>query len=92
MQIQEQLLENIQLIQAVHAVYHEILDVQHKDAMRRRWTKSEDDLLCLAIHIFGSDDLTKLSSVVLSKSEKQIYFRLRYINANENVLSSILNQ
>ncbi|CAL6024274.1 SANT/Myb_domain [Hexamita inflata] len=50
---------------------------------RQHWTCTEDQLLnqC-AIQLFGTHDLEKLRKILVSKTKKQIYYRIRYIVEN----------
>ncbi|CAL6055878.1 SANT/Myb_domain [Hexamita inflata] len=82
--IQQQLILNISLTQAIHAINHQIVELQFQAAkiQRKHWTQFEDRLLSTAVSVFGTEDLEKLRQVVLSKTKKQIYFRLRYMLEN----------
>ncbi|CAL6117030.1 Homeobox-like_domain superfamily [Hexamita inflata] len=79
--VAEQLKENIALLQAIHEANHKIveLEFQHDRAQRVRWTAQEDALLRYSAGAFGSD-LAKIQAVMVSKTKKQIYFRILYQN------------
>ncbi|CAL5986038.1 SANT/Myb_domain [Hexamita inflata] len=85
--ITKQLVENIALLQEVHQLNHQIEEIQFScmPTQRKRWTKTEDQLLYQAVMVFGPQNLEHLSNVVLSKTPTQIYFRVRYIINNPAV-------
>ncbi|CAL6092975.1 SANT/Myb_domain [Hexamita inflata] len=82
--VAEQLKENIALLQAIHEANHKIveLEFQHDRAQRVRWTAQEDALLRYSAGAFGSD-LAKIQAVMVSKTKKQIYFRILYQNRQQ---------
>ncbi|CAL6099423.1 SANT/Myb_domain [Hexamita inflata] len=82
--VAEQLRENIALLQAIHEANHKIveLEFQHDRAQRVRWTAQEDALLRYSAGAFGSD-LAKIQAVMVSKTKKQIYFRILYQNRQQ---------
>ncbi|CAL6022621.1 Hypothetical_protein [Hexamita inflata] len=82
--VAEQLKENIALLQAIHEANHKIveLEFQHDRAQRVRWTAQEDALLRYSAGAFGSD-LVKIQAVMVSKTKKQIYFRILYQNRQQ---------
>ncbi|CAL6033492.1 SANT/Myb_domain [Hexamita inflata] len=81
------LIENICLIQAIHELNHQIVDLQFNciQKYRHHWTNSEDQLLDRAISLFGTQDLEKLRKILISKTKQQIYSRIRYIAENPHM-------
>ncbi|CAL6063798.1 SANT/Myb_domain [Hexamita inflata] len=84
MKFRNALKDNICLIQAIHELNHQIVDMQFNciQKYRQHWTCIEDQLLNQAIQLFGSHDLEKLRKILVSKTKKQIYQRIRYITEN----------
>ncbi|CAL6096983.1 SLIDE_domain [Hexamita inflata] len=79
-----QIIDNIVITQAIHKINHDILNLQFKSLqnVRKQWTKEEDALLIQATMLFGVHNLDRLQLIVISKTKKQIYFRIRYIIEN----------
>lgn len=90
MSIQQQLVENIALLQEIHSITHLIDNLEYScvPTQRKRWTKSEDELLSQAVMVFGPRHLDKLTRVVMSKSREQVYFRVRYLGQHPDVYSA----
>ncbi|CAL6024224.1 SANT/Myb_domain [Hexamita inflata] len=84
MKVRNILKDNICLIQVIHELNHQIVDLQFNcvQKYRQHWTCSEDQLLNQAIQLFGIHDLEKLRKILVSKTKKQIYYRIRYIAEN----------
>ncbi|CAL6063754.1 SANT/Myb_domain [Hexamita inflata] len=87
MKVRNVLKDNICLIQAIHELNHQIVDLQFNcvQKYRQHWTCTEDQLLNQAIQLFGSHDLEKLRKILISKTKQQIYSRIRYIAENPHL-------
>ncbi|CAL6078306.1 SANT/Myb_domain [Hexamita inflata] len=83
-QINALLKKNIETIHQIHKCHHMLKQRQMKELIRERerWTQHEDELLQLAVHHFGNTSYKKIQRMLVSKSTKQIYFRLRYLQKN----------
>ncbi|CAL5973541.1 Homeobox-like_domain superfamily [Hexamita inflata] len=51
---------------------------QQNKRLRDKWSKEDDQLMDIAILIFG-ENICAISQVVISKSQAQVYQRLRYL-------------
>ncbi|CAL6008870.1 SANT/Myb_domain [Hexamita inflata] len=84
MQATQLLIENCELLQDIHRHLH-CIDEQ-KNYQRRyhhqKWTSEEDQLMDVAILLFGQN-YRAISKVVASKSSAQVYQRLRYLRDRE---------
>ncbi|CAL6033486.1 SANT/Myb_domain [Hexamita inflata] len=87
MKVRNALKDNICLIHAIHELNHQIVDLQFNciQKYRQHWTCTEDQLLNQAIQLFGSHNLEKLRKILVSKTKKQIYQRIRYIIENPQI-------
>ncbi|CAL5974938.1 Homeobox-like_domain superfamily [Hexamita inflata] len=72
------------LLQAIHECNHNILQLEYKlnEAQRIRWTQQEDALLKYSCDVFHND-LNKIAGLIMSKTKKQIYFRVLYLNKHD---------
>ncbi|CAL6013320.1 SANT/Myb_domain [Hexamita inflata] len=81
-QISAALVSNIQLMQEIHSYAHKIQKAKYSVPIKLRWTQEETDLLEQAIQMFGHN-ITKIQQVLVSKTSKQIYFRMHYLNVKQ---------
>ncbi|CAL5974586.1 SANT/Myb_domain [Hexamita inflata] len=81
-QISAALVSNIQLMQEIHGYAHKIQKAKYSAPVKLRWTQEETDLLEQAIQMFGHN-ITKIQQVLVSKTSKQIYFRMHYLNVKQ---------
>ncbi|CAL6013316.1 SANT/Myb_domain [Hexamita inflata] len=69
---------NIQLLQQVHDYVHQIQQLKYSSSAKLRWTAQENQLLEYALQAFGAD-IKRIQQMIISKTAKQIYFRIHYI-------------
>ncbi|CAL6061555.1 SANT/Myb_domain [Hexamita inflata] len=89
-QISAALVSNIQLMQEIHGYTHKIQKAKYTAPVKLRWTQEETDLLERAIQMFGHD-ITRIQRVLVSKTSKQIYFRMHYLNVKQQKFTFVNN-
>ncbi|CAL6016291.1 SANT/Myb_domain [Hexamita inflata] len=79
---------NLLLLQSIHTVQHQISLHRNKLFVyqRARWSSDEEQLLQSLLAQFGTSDLKRVANVMLSKTQKQIYYKV-YQQAQARALS-----
>ncbi|CAL6086627.1 Homeobox-like_domain superfamily [Hexamita inflata] len=72
---------NYIVLNQIHQYIHAIKAIKNK-RNQDQWSQEEDQLMNIAIQIYGKN-ITVISYVLISKSEAQIYQRLRYLRERQ---------
>ncbi|CAL6078320.1 SANT/Myb_domain [Hexamita inflata] len=70
---------NVLLLQNIHTVYHQISLHRCKLFVyqRERWSLDEEQLLQNLLTQFGKEDLKRISQIMISKTQRQVYHRVK---------------
>ncbi|CAL6047990.1 SANT/Myb_domain [Hexamita inflata] len=78
---------NVLLLQNIHTVQHQIS--QHRCKLyvyqRERWSLDEEQLLQNLLAQFGKEDLKRISQIMISKTQRQIYHKV-YSRASQSII------
>ncbi|CAL6016289.1 SANT/Myb_domain [Hexamita inflata] len=78
---------NVLLLQNIHTVQHQISLHRCKLYVyqRERWSLDEEQLLQNLLAQFGKEDLKRISQIMISKTQRQVYHKV-YSRASQSII------